>query len=203
MCLGQLRLVNIKLHLFLDIYLLLLHSTSRIRTTQKDKQHPPKNVTFVLPFQEGGHYYDVRITDMYVCSIQRTNQRTLLPRQWRQRPRQSSFDDVNHVNGSANNADFMNVRKNINYMVVGASNPTFQWDSDLSRCSFSNLHIIYAHPPTTIATSSPAPSVRKWSRLPIKRQRTVPCTTCFAEGVFNTTPSPNTSRATVPTRTTH
>ena len=30
---------------------------------------------------------------------------------------------------------------NTNYIVVGASNPTFQWDNALSRCTFTNLHI--------------------------------------------------------------
>ena len=34
-----------------------------------------------------------------------------------------------------------NEQQNTNYMVVGASNPTFQYDNALSRCTFTNLHV--------------------------------------------------------------
>ena len=40
------------------------------------------------------------------------------------------------------NADLpASVQDNTNYMMVGASNPTFQYDNALSRCVFKNLHV--------------------------------------------------------------
>ena len=55
------------------------------------------------------------------------------------------YDDKTYINDLTDTSnpqdwDFMNVNKNINYIEVGCSNPTFQWSNDLSRCTFSNLH---------------------------------------------------------------
>ena len=43
------------------------------------------------------------------------------------------FDDSDGLPG--------NQQENTNYMVVGASNPTFPYDNGLSRCTFTNLHV--------------------------------------------------------------
>ena len=44
----------------------------------------------------------------------------------------SRYDDITEFPDDSNH--------NTNYLAVGAVNPTFQWDSSLSRCTFTNLH---------------------------------------------------------------
>lgn len=51
----------------------------------------------------------------------------------------SRHDGKNYVYDVKNNV-FMKEQDNINYLSVGANNPSFQFDESISRCTFTNLH---------------------------------------------------------------